>query len=49
MSKPAAPPKPTAVTIQTPPAKPKGIKGWGRVRVGVGVPVKLTDESGGAG
>ena len=43
--KPRPPPKATAVKVQALPSKPKGIKGWGRVRVGVGVPVKKAEDS----
>lgn len=41
------PPAPAKAAVQAPPSKPKGIKGWGRVRVGVGVPVKKEEASAG--
>jgi hypothetical protein len=46
--KPQPPPKTRAVAIKSRPSKPAGIKGWGRHRVGVGVPVKKEDDSEGA-
>ena len=44
-SKPQAPPKLTGANAKAPPSKPKGIKGWGRVRVGVGAPEKKPDAA----
>jgi hypothetical protein len=43
--RPQPPPKTKAVAIKSRPSKPSGIKGWGRHRVGVGVPVKKEDDS----
>ena len=43
--RPQPPPKAKAVAVKSRPSKPAGIKGWGRHRVGVGVPVKKEDDS----